>query len=529
MTAITRVAARALARSDGATFVLKDGGHCHYVDEDAISPLWKGQKFPLEMCVSGWAMLHQECVVIEDVTRDERIPQDAYRPTFVKSLLMVPIRKSNPIGAIGSYWRDNHRATAADIKHLQALADTVAVALENIQLYGELQGKVLELDRANVAKDEFLTTLSHELRTPLNAICGWSQVLLSDELDGAGEAQALRTIDRNAKALTHIIEDLLDTSRIITKRLHLEVKPLDIHQAIEAAVASVQLTAVQKGITIHWDQAGSAGGAPVGDGERLQQVLLNLLSNALKFTPPGGVIELSLRREGPNARIDIKDTGEGIDPRFLPQMFDLFRQADGSSTRRHGGLGLGLAISRRLIEAQGGRLEAASDGPGQGSTFSIFLPLESLERPAALNVAAEKSYGDKKPTELPLAGLRILAVDDDGEVRELVKMILQKYGATIKTVEGAEAAYDAIETFGPHLLISDLSMPGQDGFQLIRRIKNDGKPLSEMPSIALSAFADAGNQKKALEAGFNRFVSKPFNAARFVELINGLARPVARS
>lgn len=531
VTAITRVASRALAHSDGATFVLKDGGHCHYVDEDAISPLWKGQKFPLEMCISGWAMLHKDSVVIEDIYQDERVPQDAYRPTFVKSLLMVPIRKENPIGAIGNYWSHQHRATPQEMKHLQALADTVAVTIENIQLYGELQSKIQELDRANVAKDEFLSTLSHELRTPLNSICGWSQVLLGDELDKAAQGQALRTIDRNAKALTNIIEDLLDTSRIITKRLHLDLKPIDLHHAIESAIASVQLNAVQKGITIHWDQAATAGGSPVGDGERLQQVLLNLLSNALKFTPAGGVIQISLRREGPNARIDVKDTGEGLDPKFLPNMFELFRQADGSSTRRHGGLGLGLAISRRLIEAQGGRLEAFSDGVGHGSTFSVFLPLESIERtdkPSAAVLSFPREEEKVEPA-LPLAGLRILAVDDDGEVRELVKMILQKYGATIKTVDGAEEAYSALESFNPHLLISDLSMPGQDGFQLIRRIKSEGKPVSEMPAIALSAFADAGNQKKALDAGFNRFVSKPFNASRFVDLINGLARPAART
>ncbi len=371
---IVRRAARDLSGADGATFVLRDNGFCYYADEDAIGPLWKGKRFPLTSCISGWSMLNKQPVAIPDIYQDSRIPIDAYRPTFVKSLVMVPIHQSAPVGAIGTYWADEHQAEPEQISLLQALADTTAVAIENVNLFNSLNQQIADLAEANQAKDRFLMMVSHELRTPLNAIEGWAELLCGHSLSAQETEQGLKTILRNAKSQKRIVEDLMDTSTIILNRITFEKKPIDVISILENAVNTVRFNSAPKHLHIEWDNQFENAWI-VGDPERLNQAFTNILANAAKFTPENGKITIRAEPEGPAIRISITDNGEGIPPEFLPFVFDRFRQADGSLTRKHGGLGLGLAIVQHIVQAFNGEIEAKSPGPGQGSTFTLRFPL----------------------------------------------------------------------------------------------------------------------------------------------------------
>jgi two-component system CheB/CheR fusion protein len=374
ITQIVRGAARRLTGSDGATFVLKEEGFCHYVDEDAISPLWKGKKFPTSVCLSGWSMIHKKSLAIADIYQDPRVPIDAYRPTFVKSLVMVPIQQSSPIGAIGTYWATKHVASEAEIATLQALADTVAVAMENVNLVQSQSRQINELAEANRAKDQFLMMVSHELRTPLNAIEGWAELLSADGLSEEEVQQGLKTILRNAKAQNRIIEDLMDTSTIILNRIKYERKPIDLIAILENALSTIRFSASKKNLQVSFENQFENAWV-LGDPERLHQVFTNILANAVKFTPELGHIHIRAEPAGPDIRIAIQDNGEGIPPSFLPHVFERFRQADDSLTRKHGGLGLGLAIARHIVQALNGDIQALSEGPGKGSTFTVSFPL----------------------------------------------------------------------------------------------------------------------------------------------------------
>jgi two-component system CheB/CheR fusion protein len=371
---IVRRAARELSAADGASFVLRDNGQCFYAEEDAIGPLWKGQRFPMDACVSGWCMLHRTTLAIEDIYADSRVPHDVYRPTFVQSLLMVPIRTQDPIGAIGVYWAQRHRSTQEEVEVLAALADTVSVAIQNVELHKALEQRVEDLEHANRLKDDFLMTLSHELRTPLNGILGWAEILGSGDADASDYETGLNTIARNSEALNDLIDDLLDTSRMMTGRLSFERLPLNPRDFIQAAIESVSMAAAAKNIGVNFTEE-EYEGTVIGDAVRLQQVLWNLLSNAIKFTPEGGSIQVTLDRCPGFARITVRDSGEGIDPDILPFIFDRFRQANSSTIRKHGGLGLGLALTQYLVDAHGGNIEAMSEGVGHGACFTVYLPL----------------------------------------------------------------------------------------------------------------------------------------------------------
>ena len=383
---IVRKAARRLTKADGVTFILRDEGHCHYYDEEAIAPLWKGRRFPLESCISGWVMLRREAVAIPDIYADERIPHDAYRPTFVQSLAVVPVRKDDPIAAIGAYWASRHEATPGEVEVLQSLADAAALALANVQLYGDLQSALARERSAREAaeessrlKDEFLAVLSHELRTPLNVIQGGLWQL---EQPGATPEQVHRALDvlsRNTALQIRLVEDLLDTSRAIAGKIRLHPRPLCITDVCGKVAEQARPEAEAKGISLRTD----LGDAPLsveGDPDRLHQVIANLITNAIKFTEPGGEVRVEVRpAEGGGARIRIADTGVGISPEFLPHVFDQFRQADASSTRRHGGLGVGLTLVRELVQLHGGAVRAESAGPGRGTTMVVELPAQPGE------------------------------------------------------------------------------------------------------------------------------------------------------
>ncbi|HVJ64791.1 MAG TPA: ATP-binding protein, partial [Bdellovibrionota bacterium] len=437
ITTMVRTAARQLANADGATFVLKDGPYCFYVDEDALSPLWKGQRFLQELCISGWSMNHKSSVVIEDIYADPRIPHDAYRPTFVKSLLIVPIHAEDPIGAIGVYWAEHHLPTPTQIEALQALAGAVSVAMENVRLYEEQQKRIEELKASNQAKDEFLMLVSHELRTPLNAILGWSQSLskntgLNDDLK-----RGLEIIERSASAQTRIVEDLLDGSQIVLGHLKLKRELVNLDRVLEDAALSLQFEASQRKINISVVREESSVNV-YGDSQRLQQVFCNLIANAVKFSENGGDILIHLTTEGPSAKVHVIDHGIGIDPVLTPYIFERFRQVDSSTTRKHRGLGLGLAIVKHLVDEHYGTVGAFSEGLGMGTTLTVTIPLAG-ETLSPAPTTPLPSVANSNPRTEPTSK-HVLIVDDEIDSLNGLEKLLKLSGFHVSTATSVSSA-----------------------------------------------------------------------------------------
>lgn len=365
-----------------------------------------------------------------------------------------------------------------------------------------------EAEDANRLKDEFLAVVSHELRTPLNSINGWAHALRGGKLDAGQAAHAIEIIERNAKSQNQIINDLLDVSRIITGKMRLDVGPVQLGALIEAAVETMRPAADAKGVELRLTIDPTIG--PVsGDAERLQQVIWNLLTNAVKYTPRGGHVEARLEREDSQIAIIVQDTGEGISPDFLPYVFARFRQADGTTTRKYGGLGLGLSIVRHLVEAHGGRVSAASEGAGRGATFTVRLPLRAMrdaDSGSRKDAAAESQSGT-------ITGLRVLVVDDDEDALELSRLVLTDDGAEVRIAASAEEALDILKQWDqwrPDVLVSDIGMPGEDGYELIRQVR--ALPVDrggQVPAVALTGYASLEDQKRALAAGYQLFMTKP--------------------
>ncbi|WP_413586638.1 ATP-binding protein [Bdellovibrio sp. HCB274] len=522
---IVRSAAREIARADGATFVLKEGPFCHYADEEAISPLWKGQRFPLESCISGWSMINKKAVVIQDIYQDPRIPFEAYRPTFVKSLAMVPIRVDDPIGAIGVYWAQEYLLPEDQLELLQALADSVSVALENINLYSDLKKKIEQLELANEAKDNFLLTVSHELRTPLNAIIGWTDILREDVVTDEEREQGLDVINRNAKTQARIVEDLLDSTRIVVGRMRLEQEEVELIEVLKVAVSSLQTEANKKAIKIHMST--DLQEAPVkGDALRLQQVFTNLLVNAIKFSYDGGEILVKVQKRGPGVQIQIEDHGVGISDSTRQNLFDRFHQADNSTTRRFGGLGLGLSISKHLIESHNGQISIFSDGEGRGTTAQIILPMID-KKVSELAEVLSRHAREGVQSELLLRSVHVLAVDDDEDSLKLMETVLRRSGAKVEKAHSVQEALRLTRLFHFDAVVSDLSMPEEDGFSLIKKVRAGQTALKKsIPAVAVTAFNDQDSRDKALSAGFDQFFGKPLSRS---ELIHSLERFVADS
>ena len=385
----------------------------------------------------------------------------------------------------------------------------------------------VQAEGASRLKDEFLATVSHELRTPLTAILGWAHMLRSGQINGDSAVQALETIERNARAQAQLIDDLLDVSRIITGKLRIDVRPVDPNSFIEAAVEAVRPAAAAKGVRVQ--RIMDTGVVSVaGDPVRLQQVVWNLLSNAIKFTPKGGRVQITLERVNSQVEIAVSDTGTGIAPEFLPHVFDRFRQADQRTTRQHGGMGLGLAIVRHLVELHGGTVKAESQGEGQGASFTVLLPVapvyQSGGQPARVHPAAR----DTLPTyECPerLDGLKVLVVDDEPDTRELLKAGLGQCGAEVTVVSSVSEALAAMRDNLPDVLISDIGMPGEDGYDLIRRVRAlPAASGGRVPAIALTAYARAEDRMQALRTGYQMHVPKPVEMAELVAVAASLIR-----
>ena len=401
----------------------------------------------------------------------------------------------------------------------RARAEAESAAQANQRLYRQAE-------ESSRLKEEFLATISHELRTPLNAILGWSRMLRSG-LSEADAAKALDTIERNARAQAQLIDDLLDVSRIITGKLRMDVRPADPNAFIEAAIEALRPAAEAKGVRVQ--KIMDTGNVTVpGDPVRLQQVVWNLLSNAVKFTPKGGQVQIRMERVDSHLEVVVSDTGQGISTEFLPHVFDRFRQADQRTTRRHGGMGLGLAIVRHLVELHGGSVSAISAGENQGSTFTVQLPIVpvyQLEQarggvhPAARDLSA--------PVECPdrLDGLTVLVVDDEPDTLELLKAGLTQCGAEVAVAGSVEEAFKAIKTRVPDVLISDIGMAGEDGYDLIRRLRGfPAEAGGKVPAIALTAYARVEDRLHALRSGYQMHVPKPVELAELVTVIASLVQ-----
>ena len=398
---IVRRAARDLTGADGVTFVLRRSGFCFYADEDAIGPLWKGRQFPIDTCISGWAMIHRQHVVIPDIYSDDRIPHDAYRPTFVKSLAMVPVRREDPIAAIGAYWASHHVATPVEIGVLQNLADAAALALYNVQLDANLKLALSQereareaAESASRVKDEFLAPLSHELRTPLHVINNWIwQLKQGKSISPMILTRALEVIERNTALQSRLVEDLLHVSRAAAGKMSIDSQLVDLGSLCTSVVDLSQPSAREKSITLTLNIQESS--KVWGDPDRLHQVLNNVVSNAIKFSGKESRVEVNVRREGSLAFVVVRDEGEGVSADFLPHMFDRFRQADASMSRRQGGLGLGLTLVREIMSLHGGTVRAESAGKNQGTT--IHLEFAIAEEPKSGSEVMSQALRHKAP------------------------------------------------------------------------------------------------------------------------------------
>ena len=477
---IVRAAARSLTGADGATFVLRDGEQCFYADEDAISPLWKGMRFPIQRCISGWSMLHRQPVVIPDIYADSRIPVDAYRPTFVRSLVIVPIRSIDPVGAIGNYWAHHHEATEEQIRLLQALADTTAVAIENVRVYGELEQRVRErtreleaareaaqqalesADRANRAKSRFLATASHDLRQPLQSLS-----LLNGSLrrivrePAAGEALAQQ--DVAIGAASRLVNTLLDISKLESGAIRPEIKDFSFEELAGELRQEFTSSAVAKGLELRIE---SCAASVRSDPGLVGQILRNLLANAIKYTRTGRVTLRCLEADG-CVRVQVLDTGIGIPAEHLPHIFEEFYQVGVPQNRSRDGFGLGLSIVDRMARLLNVPL-AVDSQPERGTAFSFALPVGSTSAHAAPMRTALPDRTDGLPR-----GRRILLVEDDPGVREATALLLKSLGWAVSAAGSlTEALERAPAGNPPDLLITDFHLGAHSGLDVISALRS---------------------------------------------------------
>jgi signal transduction histidine kinase len=431
------------------------------------------------------------------------------------------------------------RATRTTDDELGVLVDAFNRMLERIEIReaelsranDELRKEIAERRRAeqeraellvrereaNRLKDEFLATLSHELRTPLNAILGWTKLLRSNAVPAVAVDRALEKVERNALVQSRLIEDLLEISRIVSGKLRLDYRPFDLVTLCSAAIDALRPTAEARGVALHRDVE-SVTMPTAGDPDRLQQVIWNLVSNAVKFTPSGGKVTVTLRRTGPMDEIAVVDTGIGIDPAFLPNVFETFRQADASSTRTHGGLGLGLSIVKQLVDLHGGEVHASSAGKGQGATFVVRLPVRTAELRRVddpLPVPPQSLVGR-------LEGRDILVVDDDADTRELLVSVLENAGGRVRAAASAEEALTMAVAHVPEAVVSDIAMPGQDGYVFMQQLRDALGARIPRVRVALSAFAAPRDRERALSAGFQRHVAKPVDPVTLVGVLDDM-------
>jgi PAS domain S-box-containing protein len=515
-------AARALTRCDVARIALWDTGETALVYRYAVGArsdhkdlrMTRGRGLAGEVLASALPRRS------DDVQTDPRVREDLRRFAEAEgtvSVMLVPITVHNHVeGLIYCGRRRKQPFTERDEAVALRIAEHAAIALRNAELFRREQRARAEAEAANRGKDDFLAVLSHELRTPLQAMLGWLRLMRAGRLDPAATAKALETIERNTQTQTKLIGDLLDVSGILAGKLRVEPRPMDLAAVLDAAVQSVRAAALSKTIAV----VTSVPAGPLlidGDPDRIDQILANLLSNALKFTPAGGTIDIRLERDGAHARLTVTDSGVGIAPDVLPHVFDRFRQADSSTTRTHGGLGLGLALVRYLVEAHGGTVRADSPGLGAGASFVIALPIgggETVVAPGAGGVPLA-----------PLTGASVLVVEDDADTRDFLGYALRSAGVKPVLTGTAADALDLLTAYDFDVVVSDLSMPGQDGYALVARLRQlDAASGRRRPAIALTAHAGPDERRRALAAGFDAYLVKPVDAKDLVDAVGRLLR-----
>ena len=410
---------------------------------------------------------------------------------------------------------------------LRDITERKRAEAERDRLFMAAEKARTEAEAASRAKDEFLATLSHELRTPLTSIVGWVYLLRSGKLDPSGVARGLETIDRNAMLQAQLVSDILDMSRIMAARFRLNVRPVELAPVVAAAIDSLVPAASAKSIRLQ-PVLDPSTGIVSGDADRLQQVVWNLLSNAIKFTPEGGRVDVTLQRVDAHLELTVSDTGRGVAPGFLPHLFERFRQADASTTRAHGGLGLGLAIVRHITELHGGTVQAESEGEGKGTTFRVRFPRGVAIRGASEQERAPRGETFARAAPAPLGGLRLLVVDDEPDTCDVLEAVLRGAGAEVRACRSAAEAFAQLEIWWPDVLLCDIAMPGEDGYSLMRRIRAaQGRYGRALAAVALTARTRAEDREKALSAGFQLHVPKPIDGDDLLAVLARVARVAA--
>jgi PAS domain S-box-containing protein len=448
-------------------------------------------------------------VVIEDVETDDLYAplRPQARHAGYRAVQSTPLldRDGQPLGMLSTHWHSPHRPTDHQLRSLDLYARQAVDFIERCRTEEALR-------QADQLKDQFLATLSHELRTPLNAILGWAHMLRKGMLEADVADRALESLERNAKAQSQLVEDLLDISRILSEKLQIRHEATDLRAVIEGAIDAVRQAAAAKHVTLAVSLEPTEGPYVTGDAVRLRQIVWNLLSNAIKFTPSGGRVEVVVTHSNSEANIVVRDSGVGIEPQFLPFVFDRFRQADGGTTRRHGGLGLGLAIAKHIAEAHGGTVTAESGGTGEGAIFTVRLP--------AIVWAPPPAPPRRGAADAPrLLGVRVLVVDDEADARELMRAILESEAAVVSAVQTAGEALLELQQHAFDVLISDIAMPDQDGLWLVRAIRQGPELQRDTPAIAVTAYAGSRERAMAAKAGYNWHLAKPVDPDQLVALV----------
>jgi len=492
---------RELVQADGAAFVFREGDSVHYAEEDAVGPLWKGQRFPAHLCVSGWAIERRETIVVDDVFAHSEVPHDAYRQTFVRSLALSPVRRAEPLGALGVYWKAPHRPSEEQVRLLETLADIGSIAVQNGQLFSESED-------ANRRKDEFLAMLAHELRNPLAPVLNAVEVIRALGPREARVEYAGDLIHRQVVHMTRLIDDLLDVSRITRGRIDLRKERLAVAGVVEAALEASRPLVERRSHTLSVNV--DDGLWVDGDRARLVQVLTNLVANAAKFTPPGGHVGVRARLDGATAVIAVRDTGVGVAKEAQARIFELFAQEDVSVERTQGGLGIGLTLAQRLVQMHGGSLAVHSDGAGRGAEFVVTLPA-SLDAADDVPVvaAAREAAADGR--------LRILLVEDNEDAAESFRILLELGGHVVEVASDGLQALREIEQFQPDIAFVDIGLPGLDGFGVAERVRARAGKLPYL--VALSGYGRDEDKQRAARAGFDEHLTKPVAHERVQALL----------
>jgi len=544
--AVTDAATSVSDASFGAFFynVLDEHGEPHmlYALSGVAKESFADFPIPRSSDIFGPTFKGEGTVLIDDVTKHPRygknspyfgVPESYFQ---VRSYLALPVisRSGEVHGGLFFAHQKPGALTERSARIIEGIAAQASVAMDNARLYESAMKARAEAERAarqaeesSRLKEEFLATISHELRTPLNAVLGWAHMLRSGKMPPDAAAKAVETIERNARAQSQLIEDLLDVSRIVTGKLRMDVRPIDPMTFTEAAIEAILPAAEAKGVRILKVLDTGAISVP-GDPARLQQVVWNLLSNAVKFTDRGGKVQVQLERVNSHIEIAVRDTGQGIEPEFIHHVFDRFRQADQGSTRQHGGMGLGLSIVRHLVELHGGSVTAASEGKNRGATFTVRLPLSPVYQ---LDLLDGRIHPTAQELSMPLDsadrldGIKVLAVDDEFDTRELLKAGLLSCGATFSEASSVEEALESISRQIPDVVISDIGMPNRDGYDFIRSLRAlPAERGGRIPAIALTAYARSEDRLKALRSGYEMHVPKPVQLTELVAVIASLIR-----